>query len=249
MTRRALAAMVLAGLGLAGCAYDGSVKAPGDPRAFDAVAVLAEVTAFAGPGARLVSIEAEYVRSDGTVDTRASYVDRSATFVTYRFIAPYAGPPPPPRDKSVPLGAGPPPATTPEYVGVEVEIVRPHLVHSVHISGGSTSESTDKHRGMRRTDGFWVDTTPRPVKRDRGLDGRFDFDFDEYYEREITLDSVVPPPSCSFDMLWSQAIAHGVPADAVATIRYDRRGYELEIRHTEHALRFDDACRPQPRDA
>lgn len=41
--------------------------------------------------------------------------------------------------------------------------------------------------------------------------------------------TAVPPPACRFDRLWADAIAGGAPADAVARIDYDDRGYVFNI--------------------
>jgi hypothetical protein len=241
MHRTIPSAVVLVAALVAGCVYDGSVKAPGDPRAFDAVAVLPEVDAFAGDDAKLVSIEAEYVRPDGTADTRASYVDRSDRVAVYRFIVPFEPPATPKRDASVPLGVGPGPTQWPELEGIEVEIVRPYWVNSVVVSGNTRSESVDKHRGMRNKGlAFSVATEPL-TEEEREWESHL-----SSHHRQVRLEHVVPPPACTFQTLWSEAIARGVPSDAVATIRYDHRGYLFEIRHTEHALQFDQACRPRP---
>ncbi len=46
---------------------------PGDAKAFDPIAALPQVAAYAGEGAELTVIDAYYVRSDGTMDLTASY--------------------------------------------------------------------------------------------------------------------------------------------------------------------------------
>jgi hypothetical protein len=201
----------------AGCGvYEGSVQAPGDPRARDALAILPEVKAFAGEDACLVSAEAQYVRSDGTIDMKASYVPAYADVIAYEFVVPFEPPSP---DRSLPIGVRPP-VSTETVASVEVRITNPQLVDAGGTWGGTTTHDPRRHRGMLRREGV---REPKPHR-------------------------VVPPPRCTLAGLWAEAIRHGAPADAVATIRYDWRGYRLQILHTEHDLRFDDACRVMPAD-
>lgn len=77
----------------------------GDPSRYDPFANLDELRAIAGPDARLVSINAFQVRSDGTMNLNADYVPRPT--VTYRFVLPLAKPPEnaPPSGVTGPAGA------------------------------------------------------------------------------------------------------------------------------------------------
>ena len=53
----------------------------------------------------------------------------------------------------------------------------------------------------------------------------------------------VPPPACRFDRIWRQAIADGAPADAVAQIGYDARGYSFNIPGVFNR-RYGPGCAP-----
>jgi hypothetical protein len=91
---------------------------PGDLNRFDAIAALPEVTAYAAPGAQLLSIEARHVKSDGTLDLEAPY----EPVVLYRFVGQLL-----PEGRSEPghpLGAQPPASPANTHVLVRVE--RPH---------------------------------------------------------------------------------------------------------------------------
>jgi len=55
-------------------------------------------------------------------------------------------------------------------------------------------------------------------------------------------DKFVEAPRCSFADLWKQAIAHGAPKDAVATITYDQTGYAFQIPDVSFSAKFDGAC-------
>ncbi len=57
-------------------------------------------------------------------------------------------------------------------------------------------------------------------------------------------DRVVPPPRCTLAGLWNKAIAAGAPADTVALLRYDHRGYTFRLDEPVLQLRFDIGCQP-----
>ncbi len=73
-----------------------TAELPGDARAFDPVASLPAVQAYAGTGTRLVSIEVALVRADGTMDLEASYSPKpSVTYTFARSVERPADAPPP----------------------------------------------------------------------------------------------------------------------------------------------------------
>ena len=71
----------------------------GDPAAFDPIASYGSLQAFAGEGAQLISLDAQFVRSDGTLDLTASY--NPSPRVSAEFALEVA----PPAD-APPVGAG-----------------------------------------------------------------------------------------------------------------------------------------------
>lgn len=114
-----------------------------------------------------------------------------------------------------PLGAGAP-ADGRWRQRIEVDLGPPGAMHYVRKVGkGGIEERPYVSRGMQRR------------------------------EREPTVasaDAVVAPPSCALRGLWRQAIARGVPADAIAEIDYGRDGYDFTIRGTRWSLRFAPDC-------
>lgn len=56
----------------------------------------------------------------------------------------------------------------------------------------------------------------------------------------------VVPPACPLQRLWRQAIAQGVPENAVASIDYDADGYDFSVRDTRWSLHFGPDCTLQP---
>jgi hypothetical protein len=52
----------------------------------------------------------------------------------------------------------------------------------------------------------------------------------------------VPPPTCSFAQLWRTALAHGVPANLVANIGYDKDGYDFRVIPEGYRAAFDSNC-------
>jgi hypothetical protein len=49
---------------------------------------------------------------------------------------------------------------------------------------------------------------------------------------------------CAFKQLWEHALTEGAPGEAVAWIKYSRRGYEFKIRGTDHRYKFEMDCKP-----
>lgn len=120
-----------------------TVPPPGDPRRFDPVAGYADVAAFAGADARLTSLAARFVRSDGTLDLKAEY--RPSPNARYRFVREVPAPADAP-----PVGAGGN-ADGRWYEQVQVEVSRPWEFRSVRRIGGSGSASYQYfNRGMER---------------------------------------------------------------------------------------------------
>lgn len=113
---------------LLGIFYEDTWFLPGDARNFDVTATFAEVQKHAGDDVQLVSIEAYYVRSDGTIDLKAEYTP----YVRYTFVRELDEPP----DDAPPIGAG---GNLDDrwYERVEVMVERPWKSWSV-TSGGSS---------------------------------------------------------------------------------------------------------------
>lgn len=122
-----------------------TVPPPGEPRRFDPVASYGEAAAFAGDGARLSSLTARFVRSDGTLDLRAEY--RPSPNVQYRFVREVAAP-----ANAPPVGAGS--GTDGRWhEQVRVEVSRPWEFRSVRRIGGPGGGASYQYfnRGMQRT--------------------------------------------------------------------------------------------------
>jgi hypothetical protein len=107
---------------------------PGNAAKFDPVASLPEVAAFAGEGAQLLSIDAHYVRSDGTMELTA---ENYHPYVEYDFVRPV----PTPTD-APPLGAGGN-AGGPWYEPVSIESTKPGQSYYVQSSSGNYSYTSD----------------------------------------------------------------------------------------------------------
>jgi len=122
---------------LAACSLEGTADVPGDVHAFDPIGSLSAVTAFAGSGAKLVRLEAKFVREDGTQDLEASYVGYVSSD-TYDFARPTGSA----VDPSVPVGARP---TVAPFEGIAVTIQKPHWV-SQSVNGQQPEQK--KHKGM-----------------------------------------------------------------------------------------------------
>ena len=115
---------------------------PGDATRFDPVASYPAVIAHAGVDAKLLSIDAQFVKSDGTMDLLADYDPN----VDYDFYTELKDPP----KDAPPVGAG----SNPEgkwYRKIKVEVYRPGQGRSVSQmgSGGNFSYSYT-NRGMDR---------------------------------------------------------------------------------------------------
>ncbi|HJR73968.1 MAG TPA: hypothetical protein VJ806_10065 [Luteimonas sp.] len=120
-----------------------TVPPPGDPSRFDPVAGYAQVAAFAGADVRLLSIDARFVRSDGTMDLEAEY--RPSPNARYHFLREVPAP-----AKAPPVGAGGN-ADGRWYEQVQVEVSRPWEFRSVRSIGASGSASYQYfNRGMQR---------------------------------------------------------------------------------------------------
>lgn len=114
----------------------------GNPRAFDPFAALPEIRAKVGEKAALMEIEANYVKSDGTLDLKASY--KPAPNATYTFILPLDETP----KDAPPIGAGRGPNDV-WTQRVTVRVYEPgQRRHVRRISGGSSAEYSYHNEGM-----------------------------------------------------------------------------------------------------
>ncbi len=116
---------------------------PGDASNFDPIGALPGVIAYAGDGAQLISIDAEYVRSDGTMELTATY--SPAPSVEYKFARKVARP-----DNAPPVGAGG--ANTGDwYEPITIDASQPGKWWSVTKTGGGVSTSYSyMNQGMER---------------------------------------------------------------------------------------------------
>lgn len=113
-----------------------------DAKRFDPFAAIPEIRERAGAGARLVEVDASFVRSDGTMDLTATY--KPAPRVTYKFEVPSDKGP----ENAPPIGAGRSPGDV-WIVEVEVDVYEPGQRRSVtRISGGSKSQYQYMNEGM-----------------------------------------------------------------------------------------------------
>lgn len=113
-----------------------------DPKRFDPFKGIAEARSKAGTGARLVEVEASFVRSDGTMDLTATY--KPAPRVTYTFEVPAEKAP----SDAPPIGAGRSPGDV-WLQRVRIECYEPGQRRSVtRISGGSRSQYQYTNEGM-----------------------------------------------------------------------------------------------------
>jgi hypothetical protein len=115
---------------------------PGDASRFDPVAAFEAVQQHAWEDAELVSIDAYYIRSDGTLDLNASY----NPFVRYDFVRKLDNPPAdaPPVGAGGGAGGG---ASGEWYEPVRVEVSRPWHVYNTR---SGSSSSTHLNFGMDR---------------------------------------------------------------------------------------------------
>jgi len=98
----------------------------GDPANFDPIARFDSLQAFAGEGAQLVRFDANFVRSDGTLDLTAAY----APYVIAEFVIAVDAP------TDVPIGAG---GGGTWYRTVRIDAYQPNQARRVTGSGGSYS--------------------------------------------------------------------------------------------------------------
>lgn len=116
---------------------------PGDPRRFDPIAALPEVQEYAGEGALLYAIDANYVRRDGTLDLNAEYSPKPyVDFEFYREV-------PRPAD-APPVGAG---GSVEDkwYERVTIRAYEPGQWRQVTtIGGGITTRYSYMNQGMER---------------------------------------------------------------------------------------------------
>lgn len=114
---------------------------PGDAARFDPVASYPSVLDYAGTGAELVSINAYYVRSDGTVELNATY--SPAPYVTYDFVRQLDRAP----ANAPPIGAGGA-NTALWYEPVEIHLYQPGQWRKV---SSSSVSYTYVNKGMERS--------------------------------------------------------------------------------------------------
>lgn len=109
---------------------------PGDATRFDPIAAYAEIAAYAGEGAQLISISAYYVKSDGTLDLTEDYYPR----VSYEFAREVPRP-----DDAPPVGAGGS-AGGKWYESIEIEAYQPNQWRRV----SGSQNYTYMNKGMER---------------------------------------------------------------------------------------------------
>lgn len=116
---------------------------PGDPRNFDPLAALPGVQEYAGEGALLFSIEAYFVRQDGTLDLNAAYSPKP--YVTYEFYREVPRP-----EDAPPVGAG---GSVDDkwYERITIRAYEPgQWRHVTSIGGGVSTEYSFMNQGMQR---------------------------------------------------------------------------------------------------
>jgi len=142
---------------LTGTIIEQTAEIPGDATAFDPIASLPAVQAHAGAAAELLSIEAKFVKSNGTLDLTVT--DPYRPRVEYEFFIPEQAD----GKAAPPLGAG----------GVEggfynkkvsVDVYEPGQWRHVRTFGGDvSSEYSYQNKGMDRDEGSLVFDNPRPA--------------------------------------------------------------------------------------
>lgn len=142
---------------LTGTIIEQTAEIPGDATAFDPIASLPAVQAHAGAAAELLSIEAKFVKSNGTLDLTVT--DPYRPRVEYEFFIRDNSP----GKEAPPLGAG----------GVEggfynkkvsVDVYEPGQWRHVRSMGsGGSSEYSYQNKGMDRDEGSLVFDNPRPA--------------------------------------------------------------------------------------
>ena len=114
----------------------------GDPRRFDPFASIPDIQSKLGPGAILLQMDASFVRSDGTLDLKATY--KPAPNADYRFRVPIKDAP----KDAPPVGAGRKPGDV-WIQDVTVRVYEPGLRrHVTRTSGGTRSSYSYTNEGM-----------------------------------------------------------------------------------------------------
>ena len=119
--------------GLSGSPIKQTQAISGDPSHFDPYKSLAEAQAFAAKDAQLISITAEYVRADGTMDLTATYSPAPNT--EYKFVHQVAPP-----ANAPPVGAGGNVSGI-WYEPVTITAYQPGKRESIYESNGNSSVS------------------------------------------------------------------------------------------------------------
>jgi hypothetical protein len=128
---------------LSGSPLKQTLAISGDPSHFDPYKSLAEAQAFAAKDAQLISITANFVRADGTMDLTATYKPGPST--KYKFV--HQVPPP---ANAPPVGAGGNASDT-WYEPVTITAYRPGQVESItRTSGNSRVSYTFVNNGYSR---------------------------------------------------------------------------------------------------
>lgn len=123
-----------------------SQAVPGDATHYDPIARYPDALAYAGSGARLLSIKARFVRSDGTMDLKASYEPGPSTVYTFVHDAPPAKNTPPPGVRSADRDFS--------KRQVVVTLSRPNqTLRTVRFGGSSFRGYQYVNQGMRRDEG------------------------------------------------------------------------------------------------
>lgn len=129
------------GLANLGSNWEESFDLQGDPTHFDPIATVNEMRSHFDPNAKLSSIDISYVKSDGTLDLKATSYRPTARYDFYRELSE------PPKD-APPVGAG----GTKEgkwYEPVDVEVFEPgQWRHVKRIGGGVSTEYSYIHKGI-----------------------------------------------------------------------------------------------------
>jgi hypothetical protein len=114
------------------CNFENSVDPPGDVANFNPTEAYPKVRDYVGKKAKLIEINARYVRSDGTMDLTADYKPS----LTYQFVQKSSA------SENKPVGTG---TKGREYEGIEVNVSAPHWV-SQSING--RAPQSKKNKGM-----------------------------------------------------------------------------------------------------
>jgi len=195
---------------------------PGDAARFDTVASFPAVKAHAGEGVKLISIDAQYVKPDGTMDLYADYKPR-VEYQFYRETEPPASAPP--------VGAG----SNPEnkwYQRISVDVYRPgQMNHVTSMGGGSNYEYTYTNRGMDRDSDDPVSTIPgNEVPEPKcGFADLWKYAI----EKGAPADAVA---GIEYKQQFRRTFAAG------GTREYT--GYNFRISGTDYNYYFDEECRP-----